>query len=153
MTRGTSPSTVSLVNAVKRLDQFQIWLIEMDNALERFIASAPHEVAARLDHSAESLDVMESWALSRYESPQDIRPATETAFHDGAARYVGEIFRKRTGSMWSLDESDPKHLNFGVPALTGGNLKVGMAPLTLITALLDRRTGTYLSTILRSVSG
>jgi len=141
------------VNGVTRSDQFQIWLIEMDNALERFIASAPQEVAAKLDGSIESLDVVEAWALSKYKSPQDIRPAAETAFHDGAARYVGEIFRKHTDSKWSLDESDPKHLNFGVPALTGGKLKVGMAPLTLITALLDRRTGKYLSTILRNVSG
>lgn len=125
----------------------------MDNALERFIASAPHEVAARLDHSAESLNIVEAWALSRYKSPQDIRPAAETAFHDGAARYVGEIFRKHTGSKWSFDESDPKRLNHGIPTLTGGKLRVGMAPLTLITALLDRRTGNYLSTVLHGVSG
>ena len=133
-------------------DQFQLWLFEMDAALDRFVASAPPDIASKLDFSPESLDAVESWTLSKYESPQQIRPATETAFHDGAARYVGEVFRKFTGSRWSLDQSNPKNLNYGVPALTGGRLTIGMAPLTLVTALLDRRTGKYLTTVFRNVT-
>jgi hypothetical protein len=133
-------------------DQFQVWLIEMDNALQRFGASAPPDLACKLDLTPESLDAVEAWALSWYQSPQEIRPASETAFHDGAARYIGEVIRKHTGSKWSLDRSDPKKLNYGVPALTGGKLSIGMAPLTLVTALLDRRTGTYLSTVFRNVT-
>jgi hypothetical protein len=136
-----------------RSDQFQIWLMEMDTALEQFIDSAPSAVAERLDLSAESLDSIEAWILSKYGAPEELRPASESAFHDGAARYIGEVFRTHTASKWSLDLSDPKNLNYGVPALTGGKLTIGLCPLTLVTALLDRRTGKYLSTILRNVTG
>jgi hypothetical protein len=141
------------VTELTRSDEFQIWLMEMDTALERFIVSAPSAVAERLDLSAESLDAIEAWLLSKYDAPEEVRPASESTFHDGAARYIGEVFRTHTGSKWSMDSSDPKNLNYGVPALTGGKLTIGLCPLTLVTALLDRRNGRYLSTILRNVTG
>jgi hypothetical protein len=134
-------------------DQFQVWLMEMDDAIRRFIEPAPPGVPAQLDFSDASLNAVESWVLSKYAKPQDIRSRSEAQFHDGAARYIGEVFRMRTFSKWTLDLSDPKALNYGVPALTGGKLAIGLCPLTLVTACIDRRKGDYLWTILKNVSG
>jgi len=37
-------------------EEFQFWLADMDDALERFLASVPRELATRLDFSSGSLD-------------------------------------------------------------------------------------------------
>ena len=74
-------------------------------------------------------------------------------FVDGAARYVGEIFRVRTSSRWMLETRDPKFVFFGLPILHGGAFgQMPACPMTMVTASLDRRTGRYLSTILANFS-
>ena len=134
-------------------DRFQFWLMEMDDAIDRFVQSAPTELRERLDRSAASLDVLEDWVLARYKSPADTRPAHEAQFLDGAARYLGEVLRVNTGSRWTIRFDDPKFAFHGLPILKGGKLaEVPCCPLTTVTAATDRRTGRYFSTILRSVS-
>ena len=133
-------------------DQFQIWLMEMDNSIDQLKASLPATSRSALDGSDASLDAVESLVLQRYADPQALLQSSELSFHDGMARYVGEIFRRRTGSKWSLDLTEPKRMFYGVPALTGGHLKASLCPLTMLTALADRRSGSYLSTILRNLS-
>lgn len=136
-------------------DQFQVWLMHMDEAIAKFIELAPHEIQIKLDGGEESLDVLEAWILSKYGTPQEARSLSEAKFIDGASRYVGEIFRKRTGSKWSIDFSNPKFVYCGLPILKGGPKlgKMPECPITLITASIDRRAGSYLSTVLKSVAG
>ena len=134
-------------------DRFQFWLMDMDDAIDRFVQSAPQDVRQRLDHSAESLDALEEWVLAKYKSPADALPAQEAAFLDGAARYLGEVLRTRTGSKWAIRFDDPKYVFHGLPILKGGKLgEMPCCPLTTVTAATDRRTGRYFSTILRNVS-
>jgi hypothetical protein len=134
-------------------ERFQYWLAHMDDALDAFVASAPLPLRTQLDGSAASLDALEDWLLSRYAGIAETRDESEAQFIDGAARYVGEIFRTRTGSSWRLETRDPKGLYYGRPVLHGGTFSsMPECPLSLVTASLDRRTGRYLSTILANVS-
>jgi hypothetical protein len=135
------------------VERFQYWLAQMDDALDAFIATAPLPVRPQLDGSAASLEALEAWLLSRYVSTAEALRESEAEFIDGAARYVGEIFRTRTSSAWRLETRDPKGLFYGRPVLHGGSLaSMPECPLSLVTASLDRRTGRYLSTILANVS-
>jgi hypothetical protein len=132
---------------------FQYWLAHMDDALDAFVASAPEPIRRQLDDSQTSLDALEAWLLSRYASIAEAKEPSEAQFIDGAARYVGEIFRVRTGSRRMLENRDPKFVFFGRPVLHGGAVgRMTECPLSLVTASLDRRTGRYLSTILANFS-
>jgi hypothetical protein len=136
---------------VSKRDRFQYWLAEMDDAIERLVNSAPSGMREKLDGSDESLSALEQWVLSKYANPSEASAASEAVFVDGAARYVGEVLRNRTGSKWGIDLENSKDVFYGIPTLRGGSLKVPLCPLTTVTASTDRRTGSYFSTILRNV--
>jgi hypothetical protein len=126
-------------------DQFEFWLMDMDDALERFRQELPLDDRDRLDYSAESLDFVEALALSGYPGVQEAKAPTEAKRIDQLARYVGQVFRKHLGGKWSIDFSDPKNAFYGLPQLSGlDGQRAQVCPLTLITASLDRRTGKFL---------
>jgi hypothetical protein len=139
------------MNATTDHDQFQYWLADMDDALARFVDRAPENAKARLDFSNESLEALEELILDRYPNPAAARDRSEAAFVDGAARYIGEVFRLASGSRWSIDFSDPKKVYYGRPTLKGGTLQAALCPISLVVATTDRRTGGYLASIMRNV--
>lgn len=71
---------------------------------------------------------------------------------NGAACYIGEIFRKALGGRWDIELGDPDYVYFGVPILRGlgGSTNESECPLSLATASADRRTGNYLRTVLEN---
>jgi hypothetical protein len=133
-------------------EDFEEWLADMQTGLDRFTDALPEEVADALDESPESLDVLEAWLLERYPSTEAVLEESEKEILDGAARYVGETFLGQLGGKWSISADDPKDVNYQLPILTGfrGQFST-LAPVTMVTAAADRRTGTYLSTILRNI--
>jgi hypothetical protein len=136
---------------VDQLSQFQAWLGYMDSALASFKLELPVELRSKLDYSVASLDALEEWLLQRYTSISDIKAKSESLFLDGSARYVGEVFRGVTRSEWSIQLDDPKRVYFGLPVLLGGKLgPAADCPITLVTASLNRRSGTYLSGIVKN---
>ena len=127
-------------------DDFEYWLADMDDALDRFLASIPASVASHLDYSKPSLDVLEGWLLEKYTSHTSILRASESAFLDGASRYVGETFRHVLGGRWDIRLDDPKYVYYAMPQLTDFAPKTTpVCPSALTTAALNRRTGAYLS--------
>ena len=139
------------MNEVKAREDFEYWLADMDDALERFLDSLPNEVSERLDYSPASLDVLERWILDRYASTDQMLPASEATKVDGLARYIGETFRKAIGGHWDIRLDDPKYVFYGRPQLTGFSDKpTPTCPLLLATASADRRTGKYLNGVLNS---
>ena len=126
--------------------EFEIWLGRMNEEVASLI-----ELVPGLDGSPASLDRLESWLLSRYASISDARPDSEAVTIGRAARYVGEVFRKHTGSKWAIEDRDPKYMFRGLPVLVGGTLPTPDCPRSMVTASLDRRTGHYLSSILNNV--
>lgn len=129
-------------------DQFQVWLMDMSDAIERFRLSIPADVAARLDLSPESLTVLEEFLLASYRTVDDVKRQSEAKLVDGMARYVGQVFRKHLGGKWTIDFADKANAFYGLPQLTGmTGQRAQICPLTLITASVDRRTAKFIRTI------
>ena len=132
----------------ERLDNFQFWLMDMHDALVRMKQSVPKEISDQLNYSIESLDVLEQWILSDYASVDQILATSEAQKVDGYARYVGETFRKYLGGIWMIELDDPKHVFYNLPQIKTNQLID--SPLSLVTASVDRRTGEYISGILKN---
>lgn len=130
----------------ERREAFERWLFAMDDTLERFRAGVPDDLRRRLDHSLASLEAVEAFTLDRYAAIEDIRAPEEAQMHDGLAIYVGETIRRRTGGgTWDLPLSDPDGVHYRIPVLRGvPGSRSDVAPMTLVTAAIDRRRGSYL---------
>lgn len=129
-------------------DLFQYWLMDMDDAIDAFLLAVPPEIAQQLDFTPKSLGVLENWLLSIYPDVEATRPSSEAHTLDRAARYIGEVFRKHFGGGWLIELEDKEKLFCGLPQLTGMKAQVGqIAPLTLVTAAMDRRTGHFVQSI------
>lgn len=138
-------------SAADREEQFQSWLFYMDDALDQFKARLPDNVRSALDLSPASLNALESWLVSRYNTIAELRAPSEVDTLDGAARYVGETIRKTLGGRWQIRFDDPKDAYYGLPELSQFGVSVPpICPHRLVTASIDRRTGTYLSTMLQN---
>ena len=132
----------------QEFDQFQAWLMEMDDTIAAFRATLPKSLADQLDFSPGSLAAMEAHILQVYASIAETRPPQEAKRLDAMARYVGEVFRKHFGGKWKIDCSDKKIAFHGLPQLAGmKGQNVQFCPLALVTASTQRRTGTFLGKI------
>ncbi len=58
-------------------DQFQMWLMDMDEAIERLRHSVSEDVAKALDFTPESLITLESVVLAKYSSIDEIKKPDE----------------------------------------------------------------------------
>lgn len=136
------------LSEVNSEEQFQYWLAHMDDALDEFLSRLPMEVRDRLDGSPESLGALEAWLLEKYPTIDAIMSDDEMPNLDGAARYVGEVFRKVLGGRWRIRLDDPKYVYHGLPELSFLEKKdTPIAPITVVTTSLDRRTGKFLSLV------
>jgi len=130
-------------------DDFDYWVADMDDALDRFFTRLPEHVCKKLDYSPASLDTLETWILEKYPDTQEMLKTDQLELVDGAARYIGETFRKCIGGYWDIRLDDPKYVYYGLPILTGfRNSSTPECPLTLATAAADRRTGSYIRNVL-----
>lgn len=133
-------------------EDFEYWLADMYDALDRFLETLPKETRARLDFSPDSLDILEAWILDRYDNNKKMLEPNESHILDGIARYIGETFRNSLGGYWDIQLGDPRYVYYGLPILTGFSKKSNTeCPLTLATASADRRNGKYLSTVLKNM--
>lgn len=128
-------------------DDFELWLFDMDDALEAFAGLLPESVA--LDHSAASLDALETWLLQTYPSVDQLLSPKSEAVLDGAARYVGETFRKRVGGGWDIVLDDPEFVYGRLPIVRLPN-KVGvpLCPHHQVRLAVKRRSGGLFSSAL-----
>lgn len=133
-------------------DLFENWLAHMDDALAEFFARLPPALKDVLDFAPQSLDRLEAFLLERYPSVQAIKVDPEP-YLDGAARYVGEVFRRHIGGAWRLRTDDPKYVYAGLPELTFLREKdTPVCPITLVSASLDRRTGAFISSVFQNTA-
>lgn len=132
-------------------EQFHAWVDEMSDALDEFIGRLPQDVATRLDRSVQSLDILEAWILEQYPDFESIQADADASRTDGAARYVGEVYREKLGAHWDISFENPKDVNHGLPVIVGfPGQQTPLAPHSLVAVSTDRRTGDYLSTILKN---
>lgn len=133
------------------LDRFEYWLADMDDGIARLRSRLPDEVQANLDLSPESLSVLEAWLLARFPSVQHVLAPEALEEVDGVARYIGETFRRAIGGRWDANVDDPKNVFYGLPLLTGFSEKpTPISPHALVSAAAERRTGSFLRTVLDS---
>ena len=89
--------------------------------------------------------------LESYARPDELMKPEVKQVLDGVARYIGETYRKQLGGRWQIRLDDPKYAFFGLPELTGFSERpTPISPHSLATAMTDRRSGTYLRTILEN---
>jgi hypothetical protein len=139
------------VSRQQQEDDFQVWLIDMDDALERFLESLPPGLAAKLDFSPASLSALEAFILDKYPSSDAMLKPAESRVVDGLARYIGETFRQELGGRWEIRLDDPEYVFYGMPQLTGFSAKpTPFAPYALATTSAHRRSGEFLRGVLAS---
>ena len=100
-------------------DDFEIWLSDMGDALERFGSLLPNDLRNRLVYSIDSLDALESRLLSRYQDPRELLEKRESTYLDGLSRYVGEVFRKNLSARSDIGLKNETNTYLGLPKLVG----------------------------------
>ena len=130
-------------------EDFQEWIFFISDKLDCMTDTFAKENDLDLDFSFEALDALEEWMLAHYSSPQDL--INDQRMHDLLTVYIGETYRRRLGGKWFMDLENKKHAFYAMPVLKElTSRRAGsMTPLIDATASLNRRTGTYMSTILR----
>ena len=139
--------------ALSNRDDFDHWVSYMPDGLKHFFDGLPDQIRNKLDYSPASLDALEKWILETYPSTEAMLKPDQASRVGGAARYIGETFRKAIGGHWDIRFDDPNNAFFAIPILTGFNehpAPTPVSPLALTTTAADRRTGKFLRTILEN---
>ena len=125
-------------------DEFDEWVSDMQHKLESCFASEQVWELPR-DYSRDSLLAVEKALLARFRNKDEvIAPGGRREFLDCAVRHIGETYRREFGGRWTFDEP-PTSPPFG-PRVYLHDADYSVAPLFLITLLVDRRTGVELAT-------
>ena len=133
-------------------DQFQHWLMDMDDAIARFLATMPDADTQKLDFSADSLKAIEALALRAYAGIDELKKPSEAVAVDAMARYVGETFRRHLGGKWFIDFADQKNAFYGLPQLKDMRGQTAqICPMTLVSAATDRRKGDFIHTVFQNL--
>lgn len=103
------------LQAIENEDLFEFWLMNMDEALDNFLKALPDNIRQCMNYSPNSLQVLEEWLLSKYSDTDVMLSMSESKLVDGAARYIGEVFRKTLGGKWFVDLKDEKNAFYGLP--------------------------------------
>src|SRR5262249_11309034 len=121
------------------VQEFDIWLISMDDKLEKLLSEIPQEVAPKLDYSPASLTVLEQWLLKTYPTLEALLQF-DRYFFDRLCCYVGETIRLNAEAKWSIDFSRSDDVFHGLPVVAREG-KAPRCPYTLVGAAMDRRRG------------
>ena len=126
--------------------QFEAWLDYLPDFLAAVPSLFPPGKRRKLDFSPASLDVVEAWILDRYPDPDSMLGQTESQTVNLLACYIGETIRRAASARWDV-QLESEYAYYGVPVLVLPNGDTE-CPLTLATASADRRTGTFLRSVL-----
>lgn len=117
----------------------------MDDVLEDFIRTASDQ-GVKLDYSLESLDALEELLVLTWRDGD-----AGELLKNRAARYLGEVFRKRLGGRWDLCLKDPKYLYFKRPVISGYSpLGIEFCPIEVVANFLHSRRACTLRTTVDS---
>lgn len=97
--------------AIISREEFDAWILDMDEALKHFMDQLPPTLGAALDYSTESLTELEKWIVARCKDSMDILNSKYPEISDGAARYIGEVIRRHTGGYWDIVTDKPIKYN------------------------------------------
>jgi hypothetical protein len=130
---------------------FEGWVVFIDATIKQLLDELPEDVAQRLNFTPESLDALEGWLLSKYDSPAAILQPSENWYLDRAAKYVGETIRRNAGGEWDINLDNPNVAFYGVPVIKRVESNYTDCPASLVTASLDRRRGNFIRKIVKNM--
>ncbi|VTR96940.1 hypothetical protein [Tuwongella immobilis] len=131
-------------------DGFEAWVMFVDDTIAQLLSELPEDTSQQLNFTPESLDVLEGWLLSKYDSPHAILQPSENWYIDRASKYVGETIRRNAGGEWAINLDDPSYAYYGVPEIRSERFSTE-CPASLVTASLDRRRGNFIRTIVENI--
>ena len=138
-------------------DDFEIWIFMISDKMEYFTNEFAKKNNLLLDYSIGSLDFLENWLITKYDTAEQMRNDTSQCsgsynLLDLCGIYVGQVFRKNIGGKWHMIMDNPKHAYYMLPVLTDKAYKgtVYKAPILLASACISRKKGTYISTVLKN---
>ena len=124
-------------------DEFRSWLAR-DHEVRDELESM---VGAPLDAEAPSLDTVEGFLLGRFRTPVSALAPDQRGVVDAASRHIGLVMvRTIDEAGWAIDLDNEDNANYRLPIILMAD-GAQACPLTLATAALDRRTGTFLRTV------
>jgi hypothetical protein len=83
-------------------DKSNDWQTRIQGDIAYFLSTLSPEMREKLDYSAESLKVLETWLLEQYDD-SDAFLVEESKAVDGIVFYVGETYKQHFGGYWKLD--------------------------------------------------
>ena len=135
---------------MKEQDNFQVWLMKIDDELDHFFGKIPTELSSKLDYTINSLIEIEGFMLSEFKSIEEL--LSNKVIHNQIAIYIGETFRKNLNALWKIKKDDPKFAFYGLPIIVEPDTQNTLiCPLTLATTAIDRNKGDFLHQILTNL--
>ncbi len=131
-------------------DDFQEWIILIDDKMDYFTRKFAEEQNLILDYSIRSLDELERWILDNFDDHKKL--IADSKLLDYMTIYVGETFRKHIGGKWFIDLKNKRNAYYSMPVLTDPSYQgvVYKSPMTFVTACISRKEGNYISRILNN---
>jgi len=133
----------------EREEGFQYWIFSISDDLEDLVEELK-EKGVSLDFSRDSLDTLEKWVLTNFESKEELMKEENKFLLDKISKYIGEVFRAQLDGKWNIELKNEKDVYYNLPIITGDNIFHPVAPLTLVTACIRRNKGNYISNVLQS---
>jgi hypothetical protein len=129
-------------------EDFELWIAMLPERIQDFKQSLPIEISSKLDTSIDSLNIIEKHLLDNY-TFDTIREEINASFYDGCARYIGDTFCHNVkGAYWSIETENKNSMFHNIPVIMVRDTDTfAVCPLTMTTTLLDRKIGTFLSSI------
>jgi len=141
------------MNELNTREEFEIWLFEMDNALDDLFELFKEKDLEELKkYSLDSLNIIEEWLLIKFNLPDEILEKSNKIILDSSSRFIGEVIRKKVSGKWSIELKDKDDAYFGIPVIVSKDEKHFFdCPHSLTTALLDRREKQWLKGVVEYI--
>ncbi len=138
---------VSIISELGRTE----WMSEINEAIDYFLDNLPSEINKQLNYTPESLQVIEIWIHKHCPNTQDILMDKYPEVSDGAARYIGEVFRRNLGGCWDIVLDQPSAKFNSLPIIIGtAEHNYKKCPVTMTT--MARRSGTYIFNAFQTIA-
>jgi hypothetical protein len=133
-------------------NDFELWVFEMDDEIKAFLSENVAGIAEQLDHSEDSLDVLESWMLAEYASVEALQDPSQQHVLDRVARYIGETIRKKYNLKWKLETEKREDTYYGLPVITDERGENNYeCPHAIATITVRQRKPGHLRTVFQAV--
>lgn len=124
------------------LEGFEAWLFSLPRCVSRFKENFPPELAAQLDFSPESLDIVGTWLIREHEKGNSRR---DTEIVNGLVGYVGATFRINLDGKWNIHIDEPEFRFNNYPVIEGfDDLGSVICPIVSVLKTVEKGASWYM---------